>query len=265
MAGAHNPGERDIPGERVSGYLASAAVFAAITAAWAFIVRADPYYQWTDLFGFRLPISTVIYLVVMPVVGFVLGRWRYQRRHAGAAGPGFLAKLVARAVQFVYAHSLLVLFTAAMMTDYFLGLNIDDQVRSIDDGMFDLGARFAPWLSAYLAGFNLGRASGLAAVNSAANAPPDEGETISVTATAPRREREQPTFGEPPLAAGETGDFNPPARRRRRKDDKPGAGTVEAAGDEWDKGASGVATAQMPGFLPPQDLDRLRPGYTELR
>ncbi len=238
-----------VHGERVSGYLASAAVFAAITAAWAFIVRADPYYQWTELFGFRLPISTVIYLVVMPIIGFVLGRWRYQRRHAGAAGPGLLAKLAARAVQFVYAHSLLVLFTAAMMTDYFLGLNIDDQVRSIDDRMFDLGARFAPWLSAYLAGFNLGRAAGLAAANGAPDAPPDGGEKITAAANTRRRGRDEPAFGEPPLAAGETGEFAQPADRRHDGDD--------AAGE--------VAAAQMPGFLPPQDLDRLRPGYNDLR
>ncbi|MCA8890001.1 MAG: hypothetical protein KDA46_14300, partial [Parvularculaceae bacterium] len=75
------------------------------------------------------------------------------------------------------------------------------------------------------------------------------------------------------LAAGETGDFDPPARRRPWRGNTPGAGTVERdsdptgdeAGDEAGKEAGAVATAQMPGFLPPQDVDRLRPGYTELR
>jgi hypothetical protein len=237
-----------IPGERVGGYLASAAAFAGITAAWAFIVRDDAYYQWTELFGFRLPIATVAYLVTMPIAGFVLGRWRYQRRHVGSAGPGFIAKLFARAIQFTYAHSLLVLFTAAMMTDYFLGLNIDDQIRSIDDRMFDLGARFAPWLSAYLAGFNLGRAAGLAAARNGGNDPDtDNYEIRSLGAKPTKEKRAEPSFGEPMLAAGETGDLG------------SFDAEVESAVLEPDGADDG------PGFLPPQDVDRLRPGLTQLR
>ena len=44
-----------------------------------------------------------------------------------------------------------------MAFDYYLGWNIDSAVREIDDSIFDIASRFAPWVSAYLAGFNLGR------------------------------------------------------------------------------------------------------------
>jgi hypothetical protein len=46
-----------------------------------------------------------------------------------------------------------------MISDYFFGFNIDENIKRLDDRMFDMASRFAPWLSAYLAGFNLGRAA----------------------------------------------------------------------------------------------------------
>ncbi|MFN3961148.1 MAG: hypothetical protein ACK4NP_14740, partial [Parvularculaceae bacterium] len=143
--------------ELTGGYIASGLIFAGITALWAFIVRDDPYYRLTDLFGARVPAMLIAYLALMPLAGFFVGRWRYDR---GAGGLGrFAAKLGARALHFTYAHSLIVLFTAAMIAETWFGLNLDDQVRSIDDRLFDLAARFAPWLAAYLTGYNFGRAT----------------------------------------------------------------------------------------------------------
>ena len=144
------------PDERIGGYVASFIAFSAITALWAFIVRSDDFYQSTDLFGLELPVATLSYLATMPLIGFFAGIWRYHRE-----GGFWLGKAVARSFQFVYAHLLIVLFTVAMVTDYFLGFNIDNAIREIDDGLFDAASRFAPWLSAYLAGFNLGRIFGL--------------------------------------------------------------------------------------------------------
>jgi uncharacterized membrane protein len=138
------------------GYLTSAFIFAGITALWAYIVREDPYYQMTQLLGLRLPVATVIYLTVLPLLGFLVGRWRYES--SDEAERSFLAKVAARSVHFIYSHLLIALFTAAMISDYFFGFNIDENIKRIDDRMFDAASRFAPWLSAYLAGFNLGRA-----------------------------------------------------------------------------------------------------------
>lgn len=147
------------PGAGVAGgYLSSALIFAAITGLWAFIVREDPYYAMTELLGLRLPVATVFYLTVMPLIGFLGGRWRYETSE-GAEG-SWLGKFFARAVHFLYSHLLIALFTAAMISDYFFGFNIDENIKRIDDRMFDMASRFAPWLSAYLAGFNLGRAAG---------------------------------------------------------------------------------------------------------
>jgi hypothetical protein len=144
------------PDERIGGYVASFIAFSAITALWAFIVRSDDFYQSTELFGVEMPVITLAYLFTMPLIGFLAGVWRYHRE-----GGFWLGKAVARSFQFVYAHLLIVLFTVAMVTDYFLGFNIDNAIRDIDDGLFDAASRFAPWLSAYLAGFNLGRIFGL--------------------------------------------------------------------------------------------------------
>lgn len=146
------------PHERRGGYLASAVAFAAVTALWAFLVREDPYYAMTRLFGFNLPVATVLYLSFMPLLGLLIGRWRYQATSAGGVG-NYLSKSLARSAHFLYAHLLIVLFTVAMVTDRFLGWNIDESVRQIDDGLFDMASRFAPWLAAYLAGYNLGRAT----------------------------------------------------------------------------------------------------------
>ena len=136
----------------------SALAFAGITALWAWIVRDDPFYAVTRLLGLQLPLLTAFYLTVMPVTGLIVGRWRYLASGAGNAR-SWLAKVFARSLHFLYSHILLVLFTTAMVTDYFLGWNIDERVRALDDRLFDIASRFAPWLSAYLAGFNVGRAS----------------------------------------------------------------------------------------------------------
>ena len=139
------------------GYWSSALIFAGITALWAQIVREDPYYAMTTLLGLTLPVATVFYLTVMPLIGFVGGRWRYETS-ADERENSWFAKIFARTVHFLYSHLLLALFTAAMVVEHFFGLNIDETVRRIDDNMFDMASRFAPWLSAYLAGFNVGRA-----------------------------------------------------------------------------------------------------------
>lgn len=140
-----------------SGYVSSAVIFAAITALWAWLVREDPYYAMTMLLGLKLPVATVFYLTVMPLMGFAGGRWRYETS-AEVRESSWLAKLFARMIHFLYSHLLLALFTAAMIIEHFFGLNVDDAIRRIDDNMFDMASRFAPWLAAYLAGFNIGRA-----------------------------------------------------------------------------------------------------------
>ena len=142
--------------DRIGGYVATAIVFSGITALWAWIVRDDPYYSMTNLLGLKLPLATVFYVTVMPALGFVAGRWRYQAD--GAAGAGaWLAKVAARSLHFLYTHILIVLFTIAMAVDHFFGWNMDNAIRQIDDGIFDIAARFSPWVAAYLAGFNIGR------------------------------------------------------------------------------------------------------------
>lgn len=139
------------------GYLSSAIIFAGITALWAWLVRDDPYYAMTTLLGLNLPVATVVYLTAMPLMGFIGGRWRYETSASGRES-SWLAKLFARMIHFLYSHLLLALFTSAMVVEHFFGLNIDDAVRRIDDNLFDMASRFAPWLAAYLAGFNIGRA-----------------------------------------------------------------------------------------------------------
>lgn len=237
-----------------SGYYSSAVVFAAITAAWAFIVRSDPYYRLVDIFGARLPLTMLFFVVLMPLAGLSIGLWRYEARHEGGA-LGYMGKLFARIVHFTYVHLLIVLFTVAMLTDQFLGLNIDQQVRSLDDRMFDLAARFAPWLAAYLAGFNLGRA-----VRGGASAPPvpsgvdvsfGEADSVDLAGSQkPKAKRGKNARAEPVL---DQGDF--------------GAGVNEGPVLT----ASGLPAARdeeiggQPGFLPPQDLDKMRPTLRELR
>ena len=110
----------------------------------------------TQLLGLTLPVATVFYLTVMPALGFIAGRWRYQADGARGAG-AWVAKVFARSFHFLYAHILIVLFTLAMTVDHFFGWNMDQAVQDIDDSMFDMAARFSPWVSAYLAGFNIGR------------------------------------------------------------------------------------------------------------
>lgn len=246
-----------------SGYLTSALIFAGFTALWAVIVRNDPYYRLTDVFGARVPLTMLIYLVAMPFAGFLIGRWRYDGAHHGGA-TGLASKIVARTVHFTYAHSLLVIFTAAMATDYFLGLNIDEQVRRLDDRMFDLAARFAPWLAAYLAGFNLGRATRR---DVQALEPTDANEEAvkfyaALDARAKKKKRRGKERAEAapqpvPLLPAEPAEIG----------DLQATEPAEASG----RTLSGLAEApdapanDHHGFLPPQDVDRLRPSLRELR
>lgn len=244
------------------GYLTSALIFAGFTALWAVIVRNDPYYRLVDVLGARVPLTMLIYLVAMPFAGFLIGRWRYEAAHHGAA-PGYLGKVVARGVHFVYAHSLLVIFTVAMATDYFLGMNIDEQIRRLDDRMFDLAARFAPWLAAYLAGFNLGRATRRDA-HEPGFAPGDAAHFgAALEAPAPKKKRRGKPQAEPALEAipllpadpAELGDLQstePAEMHGRTMSGAPFDATVAPANDQV-------------GFLPPQDVDRLRPSLRELR
>jgi hypothetical protein len=231
------------------GYLSSAAAFAGITALWAVIVRTDPYYRLIDLFGARVPAAMIAYLVLMPLAGFLIGRWRYQAHNGAFAG--LAPKLVARFIHFTYVHLLIVLFTVAMATDYFLGLNIDNQIRAIDDRMFDLAARFAPWLAAYLAGYNLGRALRSPAPGDA----PELKAARSLSGDKRAKQRIEPDMSEDaaPLAPDEDqGDL------------------ALAPTSPQSLTASGLPAApasanDVPGFLPPQDLEKLRPGLHELR
>lgn len=242
--------------ELSGGYIASGLIFAGVTALWAFIVRDDPFYRLTDLFGVRVPAMLAVYLGLMPLAGFIIGRWRYDRGRGGLAG--FSAKLGARALHFTYAHSLIVLFTAAMLAETWLGLDLDDQVKRFDDRMFDLAARFAPWVAAYLAGYNFGRATvaGLASAgapvrNAGAaafiDAPPaDEpvvGTALDETLRAPLR------------AEPEVTEHGPVRDARTPRPRQTASGLPLAAAPETEE----------PGFLPPQDLSRLRPSLNRLR
>ncbi len=245
--GADNRYGRELAG----GYIASALIFAGVTALWAFIVRDDPYYRLTDLFGARVPAMMIAYLALMPLAGFLIGRWRYDR---GAGGlTRFAAKLGARALHFTYAHSLIVLFTAAMLAEAWFGFNLDDQVKRIDDRMFDFAARFAPWLAAYLAGYNFGRAT-------VAGAPPP----------APVRISDAPAFIAAPVLNEEGAS---PLRKGGVVRAEPMFSAADAERAERTprprQTASGLAlpaeAPEAPGFLPPQDLDRLRPAFSRLR
>ena len=242
-----------VSGDDARGYLMSALVFAGMTALWALIVRNDPYYRLTEIFGARVPVTMVAYLILMPLAGFLVGRWRYQARHRGGAA-GFFIKLGARFVHFTYVHLLIVLFTFAMATDYFLGLNIDQQVRSLDDRMFEIAARFAPWLAAYLAGFNLGRAVRREPVSvDALEEPSRQFDAEGDDAGTPHIE---PTFRASAFLANdalEKGDLDLHAES---------AGSLTMSGLASD---DAPASGDTPGFLPPQDFGRLRPALSQLR
>ncbi|MEM6536674.1 MAG: hypothetical protein AAF668_02975, partial [Pseudomonadota bacterium] len=73
----------------------------------------------------------------------------------------WLGRAFARLINFCYSHILIVLFTAAMASEAFIGWNLDNAVEAIDNQLFDLASRYAPWLAAYLGGFNFGRATSL--------------------------------------------------------------------------------------------------------
>ena len=276
------------------GFLASAGAFAAITAAWALMTRDDVFYGDVEIGGFAIPATMIAYLVAMPLVGFLVGRWRYE--HHDGAVPALLPKLGARAVHFVYAHLLLVLFTAAMAAETIFGANLDAQVKAIDAGAFDLAERFTPWLAAYLTGFNLGRyaraRSGRAKSEDASdNAISARGEPFFESA--PKRSAD----GEPARPREPMAPHHEEERRRpgaatnplrdhaghahdadgRCADDHHRAATAvrrtEIAAPAWPREAperpSNFAFAphedEGPGFLPPQDLDALRPNFRQLR
>ena len=224
------------------GYLTTAAVFAGMTALWAVIVRNDPYYRITDLFGARVPATMIAYLMLMPLAGFLIGRWRYHAPHRGGAA-GYALKLGARFIHFTYVHLLIVLFTVAMATEYFLGLNIDEQVRRLDDRMFEIAARFAPWLAAYLAGFNLGRALRREPALAGEDIPFEGVERFEDASAPASRERSEPVF-----EAAEKAEPAAPARTH--------SGLAPALAEGLD---------EAPGFLPPQDFDQLRPKLSQLR
>lgn len=263
-------------GEPASGYAASAAIFAGVTALWAFVVRDDPYYRIAPILGVRLPATMLFFLIVMPLAGFIIGLWRYDRRHHGG-GIGFAGKLIARGAHFTYAHFLIVLFTVAMATDYFLGLNIDEQVRSMDDRTFEVAARFAPWLCAYLAGFNLGRATRISrdmarlattlAPDAAAGFAAVEAEVTSVEAPRKQPKQKQKKSGrkprvEPPsvflpaLDEGPQGDLGT---------GDPAAPTPTLTSSGLPQASAAPAAPEQPGYLPPQDFSKLRPTLQELR
>lgn len=151
---------RDLtPLATIGGYYRSFFAFSAITALWVFLVRSDDFYTATQVFGLAIPATTVFYLLTMPAIGFFAGQWRFYQ-DAQSAGT-LVTRSIARLLQFFYAHILIVLFTAAMVSRAIFDINIDGWIQEIDDSFFVLASRFAPWLAAYLAGFNLGRALGL--------------------------------------------------------------------------------------------------------
>ncbi|NWG93680.1 MAG: hypothetical protein HXY21_14425 [Parvularculaceae bacterium] len=273
------------------GYVTSALIFAGLTALWAAIVRSDPYYRLTDLGGVRLPITMLAFLVIMPLVGFLIGRWRYHQPHRGGALT-FAGRLVARGVNFAYAHTLIVLFTIAMIMDAFLGLNVDQQVKALDDRMFEAAARYAPWLCAYLAGFNLGRATRKeelvvvlapavpaesdasdATVATAEAAPPPEAANQRVKSVKPGKKRRlkksrlEAVLGESPFlpsGALERGDFQTAGKTSGLSGESTSPHrSVTSSGLPHSTGAPTPSDA--PGFLPPQDFDRLRPTLKDLR
>lgn len=256
-------------GEPASGYIGSALIFIGLTALFAIIVRDDPFYR-SPVLGLPAPAAAISFLVFMPLAGFAIGLWRYDRRHHGG-GFAFAGKLIARGVHFTYAHFLVVLFAVAAATEYFLGLNLDEQVKAIDDRSFDLAARFAPWLCAYLAGFNLGRAMRIArdmrhaetgigaepyAAFIAEEAPPFVEDAPKKKIKAKKKERGKKSRVEPPsvfLPAGaeiEQGDL--------------GAAEPALTSSGLPQAHAAPAPAE-PGFLPPQDFSKLRPTLRELR
>ena len=241
------------PEDRLTGYWASAVVFAGITALWAFVVREDEFYNTMDVFGVSLPVTTVFYLLTMPLLGFVAGMWRYHA--SGGGGAQLLGKAIARAFNFVYSHLLIVLFTVAMATEYFLGWNLDAAVENIDDGLFVVASRFAPWLAAYLAGFNFGRAIGVTRWrrrnHQRAAVDPAAPHQIGAVAEPPiAAERGEPVFAETGLGAGaidRSGLGENPFSARKAgpalaHDDGP-----MSMGFRRDPGLEDQSTAQEPG------------------
>ncbi len=195
--------QRD-PDDRIGGYVMSAAAFAAITGLWAAVVRDDQFYAMREFFGLPLPATTVGYLATMPAIGYVVGRWPYEG--TGGRGIGGVGKFGARALNFAYSHLLIVLFTVAMASKAFLNWDLDGAVQAIDDRLFDIASRFAPWLAAYLGGFNLGRAAGLSKWRRRNDAASDGGDMASFKADledAPRRRHQKELRAEPTFAASD--------------------------------------------------------------
>lgn len=265
-------GEAAASAHGAAGYLTSAIVFAGLAALWAVMVRADPFYRPADLGGVGIPVMMIGFLAGMPLIGFLIGRWRYHQPHQGGA-LSFGAKLVARGVHFTYAHTLVVMFTVAMAMDTFLGFNIDAQVRALDDQIFDAAARFAPWLCAYLAGFNLGRATrketiyvalapgeefAAAEIDDHFSAVADEPVPAPKPAKGRKRgkARAEPARLDSPFV---------PGAMRAPDEEAPAPPPLTASGLPQAPEPAPAAKAEAEGFLPPQDFSRLRPGLRELR
>ena len=152
-----------------------------------------------------------------------------------------------------------------MATDYFFNLNIDAQIRSIDDRMFDLAARFAPWLAAYLTGFNLGRAmrrgpevASVAVSNAMAfdgaesESPPPKRKT----ANGRNSKRMAPLIEKPAFTPSENAELGDLSINQEPEISLTSSGLPAA---------NGAVADDQPGFLPPQDFSKLRPGLRELR
>ena len=230
--------DQQIPDSWIGGYVTSFIIFSAITALWAFVVRGDDFYRLIPVFCFNIPATTLFYLLFMPLIGFVAGRWRYAA--SGGDRSYSLSKALAEGLHFTYSHLLIVLFTLAMAAEAFFGWNLDNAVREIDDRFFDIASRFAPWLAAYLAGFNLGRAAGLSRLRTRP--------TVSGASKTTRKHEDPKTNlslddrKEPRFESADLSEETPSSLR----------------GGKGDGEVSKTARPKTPSFIGQPDFDRLR-------
>jgi hypothetical protein len=238
MTGARSQGAGQ---EDAGGFGAAALVFAGLTALFAYVGRSDLYLGAVELAGARFSIALLIALAAAPLFGLLIGAWRYDKAHAGGA-IGLAAKLIARAIQFGYVHFLLLATAIALIAALALDVDLEATAAHSAD-WFSAVLRAAPWLTAYLMGFTLGRA---ARIMRAARARPNAGADRRLSATPRGRRRAEPLLSE------DAGDL--------RIDNGVAAGDRTTSGLPAPPGAP-----TEPGFLPPQDLDKLRPKLRDLR
>lgn len=276
------------------GYLFSAFCFALLAAVWAVMVRDDPYYRATNVFGAHLPAALILSVTAAPVAGFAFGRWRYDRP-LSLIGAIFAAP--ARLAQAVYAHALLVAMTVAAIAVFANGATLAGASPPLDTTAL---VRWAPWIAAYVAGFNLGRAATLLGGDKsmAATATIPIAASAPIIAPAPAAEPPPVTVAlEPQQAAALR---KPPKEKAPRKPlfarspksaapdlparIEPAIGDLAAISADIAEVTIEPAPAKSPpaafpavptgaaptaavgtGFLPPQDFDRLRPTLAELR